>query len=174
MKDRKLPRAYAQALLETASEDWMAMLKGVEEKIREKGTLETLDDPDTAFSKKEKTVSQLLPKGTTVEVRNFLLLLSKENRFSGLGEIIAQLEQMARYGPQAETAYITSAVPLTPPEEETIRAKLSRRFPGQTLAFRFEVDPQLLGGVVVRVGDKVIDGSLAGKLQALREKLRGA
>lgn len=172
MTDRKLPRAYAQALLETSSEDWTALLKGVEEKARKKEYLEALDDPGTPFTKKRKTIAQLLPKSADRQVRNFLLALAKENRFSSLGEIIAQFEGLSRYGPQAQSAYITSAVPLIKQEQEEIQEKLTHHFPNQTLAFRFEVDPQLLGGVVVRVGDKVIDGSLAGKLQALREKLR--
>ncbi|MBI2845666.1 MAG: ATP synthase F1 subunit delta [Chloroflexi bacterium] len=172
MTDQKLPRAYAQALLETSSEDWTVILKKVVEKARQKKYLETLDDPGISFSKKKKSIAQLLPKSADRQVKNFLLLLAKENRFSDLGEIITQFEEMSRYGPQVQTAYITSAVPLTKQDQEEIQEMLTHRFPHQALAFRFQVDPQILGGVIVQVGDKVIDGSLAGKLEALREKLR--
>ena len=51
-----------------------------------------------------------------------------------------------------------------------MRAKLAERF-GADLEFQFEVDASLIGGVYLRVGDQVIDGSVAGKLAALRDRL---
>jgi F-type H+-transporting ATPase subunit delta len=61
-------------------------------------------------------------------------------------------------------------VPLTEAEKEAMRAKLTQRF-GSDLEIQFEVDASLLGGVYLRVGDQVIDGSVAGKLAALRDHL---
>ncbi len=65
---------------------------------------------------------------------------------------------------------VSSAVPLTEEEQEALRKKLEARF-SQDLNLRFEVESSLLGGVVVRVGDKVIDGSVKGKLEALKQTL---
>jgi F-type H+-transporting ATPase subunit delta len=65
---------------------------------------------------------------------------------------------------------VTSAVPLTEAERAALRAKLVDRF-GTELEFQFEVDPELIGGVRLRVGDQVIDGSVAGRLAALRDRL---
>ena len=68
------------------------------------------------------------------------------------------------------TARVSSAVPLTKEEQAALREKLEARF-SQDLNLRFEVEPSLLGGVVVRVGDKVIDGSVKGRLEALKQTL---
>ena len=63
-----------------------------------------------------------------------------------------------------------SAVPLSVDEQAALREKLETRFK-QALELRFEVDPSLLGGVVVHVGDQIIDGSVKGKLDALTQTL---
>jgi ATP synthase F1 delta subunit len=68
-------------------------------------------------------------------------------------------------------ARVSSAVPLTPDEQEALRARLQTRFQ-RPLDLHFEVTPSLLGGVSVRVGDQAIDGSVKGKLDALAHNLR--
>lgn len=68
---------------------------------------------------------------------------------------------------------VKSAVPLTDDERATLESKLQARF-GEALGFEYVVDPAVLGGVLVRVGDQIIDGSVAGKLAALREHLAAA
>jgi len=68
------------------------------------------------------------------------------------------------------SAEVVSALPLTPGEQDMIKRDiLSRLGGGATISFR--VDPSILGGLVIRVGDKVIDGSMAGQLQSLRQSL---
>jgi F-type H+-transporting ATPase subunit delta len=68
------------------------------------------------------------------------------------------------------TARVSSAVPLTDPEQAALDEKLKARF-GQGLDVQFAVEPSLLGGVAVRVGDQVLDGSVRGKLDALAQTL---
>lgn len=68
------------------------------------------------------------------------------------------------------SAEITSAVPLTDAEKETVRQDLLAKTGSQTVTFR--VDPGILGGLVIKVGDKVVDGSVAGQLETLRQNLR--
>lgn len=88
--------------------------------------------------------------------------------FSGVrgGEVIA-LEGEAVSGASAE---VTSALPLTEAEQETVRTDIIEQLgPGAAISFR--VDPSILGGVVIRVGDKVIDGSVSGRLTELQQSL---
>lgn len=68
------------------------------------------------------------------------------------------------------TARVTSAIPLTAAEQDRLKASLKRRF-GHELTLALTVDPRILGGLVIRVGDVVIDGSLAGQLNALQDQL---
>lgn len=88
--------------------------------------------------------------------------------FSGIkGGKVTVLEDVGEL--QGTEAEVVSALPLTEEEQETLRKDILSKTGAQAVTFR--VDPSILGGVIVRVGDKVIDGSVAGQLQLLREKL---
>ena len=80
---------------------------------------------------------------------------------------VAVLEQNGLSGSSAE---VTSALPLTAEEKEAVRQDILSRI-GAQATVTFRVDPSILGGLVVRVGDKVLDGSVAGQLETLRQNL---
>jgi F-type H+-transporting ATPase subunit b len=65
---------------------------------------------------------------------------------------------------------VTSALPLTEEETSSVRTDLASRV-GEGVEIVFKVDPQILGGLIVRVGDRLIDGSVAGRLEQLHESL---
>lgn len=69
------------------------------------------------------------------------------------------------------SAEITSALPLTDKEQEVVRKDVISKV-GENATISFRVDPAIMGGLVVRVGDRVLDGSVAGKLDELRQTLR--
>jgi F-type H+-transporting ATPase subunit b len=71
---------------------------------------------------------------------------------------------------KGESAQVTSALPLNKEEEETVRQDVLAKAGAKEVAFR--VDPSILGGLVIRVGDKVLDSSVAGKLEGLRQSLK--
>lgn len=87
--------------------------------------------------------------------------------FSGVksGKVVV-LQDLDVSGGSAE---ITSALPLTDNEKETVRNDIVSKIGSQTVTFR--VDPSILGGIVVKIGDKVMDGSVAGQLESLRQNL---
>lgn len=69
-----------------------------------------------------------------------------------------------------QSAEVTSALPLTDAEQEAVKKDVLAKSGAAAVSFR--VDPSILGGLVIRVGDKVLDGSVAGKLEGLRSNLR--
>ncbi len=71
---------------------------------------------------------------------------------------------------KGESAEVTSALPLTKDEEATVKKEILTKVGAQAVTFR--VDPSILGGVIIKVGDKVMDGSVAGKLEGLRQTLK--
>ena len=71
---------------------------------------------------------------------------------------------------QGESAQVTSALPLSTDEQETVKRDVLAKAGTKDVTFR--VDPSILGGLVIRVGDKVLDSSVAGKLEGLRQSLR--
>jgi len=88
--------------------------------------------------------------------------------FSGVesGKVVV-LEGQAVSGAAAE---VTSALPLTPEEKEAVRQDVLSKI-GSQATVTFRVDPSILGGLVVRVGDKVLDGSVSGQLETMRQSL---
>ncbi len=88
--------------------------------------------------------------------------------FSGIKDgQIKILEETDLSGSNAE---VVSALPLTSEEQKTISGELSAKLGGDA-SVNFNVDPKLLGGLLVRVGDKVVDGSVAGQISDLRSSL---
>jgi F-type H+-transporting ATPase subunit b len=71
---------------------------------------------------------------------------------------------------KGETAEVTSALPLSQEEEESVKKDILAKAGAKDVFFR--VDPGILGGLVIKVGDKVLDGSVAGKLESLRQSLK--
>lgn len=88
--------------------------------------------------------------------------------FSGVksGKVIV----LAEADFKGETAEVTSALPLSQDEEESVKKDVLANAGAKDVFFR--VDPSILGGLVIRVGDKVLDGSVAGKLEGLRQSLK--
>lgn len=68
------------------------------------------------------------------------------------------------------SAEVTSALPLTSDEKEAVKKDILSRLGGHA-SVTFRVDPEILGGLIVRVGDKVLDGSVAGQLESMRQAL---
>lgn len=89
--------------------------------------------------------------------------------FSGVrsGKIIVLEESGVVSGGAAQ---ITSALPLTPGEQDEIKKSVAEKI-GEEATVTFKVNPSILGGVIVRIGDKVMDGSVAGQLEGLRKSL---
>ena len=73
-------------------------------------------------------------------------------------------------GLKGESAEVTSALPLRADEQEAVKKNILAKVGGPAVTFR--VDPAILGGLVIRVGDKILDGSVAAKLEELRQNLK--
>jgi F-type H+-transporting ATPase subunit b len=71
---------------------------------------------------------------------------------------------------KGDSAEVTSALPLSKDEEASVKKDILSKVGAQAVSFR--VDPSILGGLVIKVGDKVLDGSVAGKLEGLRQSLK--
>jgi F-type H+-transporting ATPase subunit b len=103
--------------------------------------------------------------GETLDEKRQRTLLAEF--FSGVksGKVV-MLEGAALSGQSAE---VTSALPLTTDEEASVKKDILDKVGAQAVTFR--VDPSILGGLVIKIGDKVLDGSVAGQLEGLRQNL---
>jgi F-type H+-transporting ATPase subunit delta len=165
------PKEYATAIYELAFEPWTRQIGDVDTALKKDPVLRSaMQDPKVPAQAKLQQLGQMVPGGLDPNVGKFLGTLLETGQLGQLGAILAEFENLVRRRPERITARVVSAVSLAEEEKEALRTKLTRRF-GSDLEFQFEVDRSLIGGVYLRVGDQVIDGTVAGKLSALRDYL---
>jgi F-type H+-transporting ATPase subunit delta len=169
--NERLAQTYAQAIFEQAMAGWLVPLKMIAASLAHAGVTEQLDNTGLEFSKKQELLRAHLPPDTPIEAQNLVSLLASKNHVHLLSQVIAEFDRYAQRTAVGARAAVMSAVSLTAAEKSALETKLCAQF-GADLAFEYGVDAGILGGIIVRVGDKVIDGSVAGKLAELKEKLK--
>jgi F-type H+-transporting ATPase subunit delta len=165
-------QSYASAFYEAALERWVTTLDGIAAALAgDPGLVNRLAAPDAEFAQRQRLLNAAMPADVDLPVRNLLYTLLQHGDLSLLPDIASALRERAR---QAEAApvpvEVVSAVPLTEDQQQTLVAKLEAQY-GKGLVFSYRVDPSILGGLIVRVGDKLIDGSVASKLAAMKQAL---
>jgi len=166
------PQDYARAILDLAMEEWLRQLHDVQKALAASASLTTaVRDGTVPISERlQRIEAAAVPDGLSEGVRKTLGTLLESGQIDLLGRILAELEQLAKPRAEKRIARVTSAVALTGAEQTAFRNRLTAMF-GMDLDLQFGVDRALIGGVVLRVGDQVIDGSVAGKLAAMRDSL---
>jgi F-type H+-transporting ATPase subunit delta len=106
------------------------------------------------------------------EGANFVHLLAENKRFNSLPEIARLFEEIKAEQEGILEARITTAFPLSNEQMAGLMAKLEAKF-GQKIEASQEVDAELIGGVVIQVGDEVMDASVRGRLQSMAATLNG-
>ena len=109
--------------------------------------------------------------GLSVEVRASAEILVDENRLQILPALATALQELVDLEAGRVGARVVSARPLDAGAQQQIRAALARRM-NQDVVVEFAVDPDLIGGVVARVGDLILDGSIRTQLEQLGETLK--
>jgi F-type H+-transporting ATPase subunit delta len=106
------------------------------------------------------------------EGKNLLRIVSENGRLAALPEIAAQFDKLKALAENRVTVKLVSASEVDAAQVERVAAALKRRL-GRDVEIETEIDPQLLGGAVVRADDRVIDGSVRSRLQRLAGSLIG-
>jgi len=170
-------KRYAQAVLGLAKEQgtldaWHADLTQLNALISDPGAKGFFGSPSVSAEEKAAKLDRSLAPSQP-EVRNLAHLLLKRGRIG----IVPQLFELFEDGLRAErgiaVANVTTAEPLGPGEQSMVRERLSRML-GKQVELRLSVDPAIIGGIVVRVGDLLVDGSVVSKLRRLRARLAAA
>ena len=120
-----------------------------------------------------KALKAILEKmGANALTAKFVLLLAEKRRLRVLGQITSAYEHLIAAARGETEAEVTAARPLSDPEIAELKSVLKSRL-GKEPRLHSKVDPTLLGGLVVKVGSRMIDSSLRTKLDGLRSAMKG-
>lgn len=177
MNNRAVPRRYAQALLMIALEK--DALDQYEQELKTfAGILEAetrltavLDNPKVLPEVKKKLLEQIIQGRVCPVVFNFLCLIVDKKRESNYLDIIKEFSRYADEARHIVDAEVRSVVALTEKDFRNLEVRLGKAT-GSKVRLTSVIDPSLIGGLVVRIGDTVIDGSIVKRLSLLRNRLQ--
>ena len=165
-------RPYAKALYSLAIEhnktgDWVAVLENLAQAIAVPKVAAAIDRPEQSADQKAAVLLGLLSDGAADErVKAFLSTLAENDRLNALPEIFTQFQALYLSASHIKKAVIYSAFPLTETQFSQLIEDLQAKV-GSKLDAKVVVDPELIGGVKVEVGDQVLDLSVQAELQKL-------
>lgn len=170
-------RRYAKALFEigvseSAFSRFEAEVGGLAALYAESRDLrEAMENPVVKSAEKQAVLRALLPRvAPSPSVQRFALLLLERGRIALLPSIARAYRRLSDQRAGQVRATVTSATPIGAGDLDRVRAALERRT-GRRVIVETAVDPELIGGVVARVGDLVLDGSVRAQLEDLRQRL---
>jgi F-type H+-transporting ATPase subunit delta len=169
------PRRYAEAAFQVAMRDgtvesWRSELESAATLVGDERALSTLANPAIPLDQRSVAVASLLKGRASDPVQNLIQLLLRRGRIEELARVAAEFRRLDDQRQGITHATVTSATPLTPDEVRDLTARLEQSTGGR-IALATRIDESLLGGLVVRVGDRLIDGSVRGRLERLRNQL---
>jgi F-type H+-transporting ATPase subunit delta len=168
-------RPYAQAAFEEAQKQadligWSEMLVSLAESICHPEVRSVVTSPRVAPSQLDSLMDGLMGGNPTIQQRNFVRILVDNRRLLLLPEIVAIFEALRAEAEKTVNVVVDSAFELSAAQQEKIRNSLKARM-GREIKLVCKVNKELLGGVVIRAGDKVIDGSARTRLGEMANAL---
>jgi len=175
--DSLAAKRYALAALDIAKEhgtiaEWADALSQIGEFMTDPGVRRVLENTRVSQGPKQNLVNQALADLPVLPL-NLARLLVRKHRTALAGEISSQFDRLVEADSGIEHARAVTAVPLSDAERVALEQRLQDQT-GHRVILDIEVDPALLGGLVVQIGDRLIDASMRARLQAMRESLVGA
>ena len=131
-----------------------------------------LEDPLAPTDRKVALLDRLIGDRVDPTTHQLLEHAVRASRGRGLERTVTELVELAAARRERYVAYVTAPAPLTEQQESRLARSLSRVY-GRQISLQVTVDPALLGGLVVRVNDEVIDGSVVSRLAAIRQRMTG-
>ncbi|MHB8515216.1 MAG: F0F1 ATP synthase subunit delta [Dehalococcoidia bacterium] len=171
-------RRYAQAVFDLADEEetfdrWAADLGVIAAFAQEVDVAEILASPRVPREEKLRLLAAGLQSQVSAGALNLVRLLNDRDKLALVPDIMAIFGEQVDERRGIAHALVTTAVPLSDDERGAVAARLSA-ITGKTVDVVPVVDPAIIGGVVARIGDQLIDGSTRTRLKALRRSLEGA
>ncbi len=166
---------YAQALFNLAKEqktekNWLENLSELKQISTNQDFVAILNNPKVDVDQIISIIKTLMKSNALAEVMNFVQVLVENNRILALDEIYHIFRELILEDQKRGDAIIESAYAMSQSEKQDFEQILSKKF-GKEITAKVIVNPELIGGIKVTVNDKVIDGSVKGRLNTLSTQL---
>jgi F-type H+-transporting ATPase subunit delta len=166
-----IARRYAQAYFDVANEkqevaQWRRQLASAVEMVSSSEVQRVLSNPKLNRRERQQSVAELLD-GAAQPTVNLMRLLVGRDRVRLAQDVLDEYDRLADDAAGITRAEVTTAVPVTPDLESGITASLQKAF-GSSLKVKIEQDDRIVGGLIIRIGDRVIDNSVRTHLAQLR------
>jgi F-type H+-transporting ATPase subunit delta len=176
LENNKVAARYAKALFESTTASGEAEqvskdLTSVNDLFNQLPNLYTfLENPAIALDEKQKFLDQQFGKNVSPWVLRLLKLLVENQRVAIFAQLVEQFNALALHSENAAQAEVVSATELEEELKTRIRKTLESTFGFSRVDLQNRVDPGLLGGVIIKLQDRVIDGSYVGRLEEMRKQ----
>ena len=167
-------RRYARAVFELAQqegqvEEWARRLEKMREVLSDPEVVAVLTNPTIATEQRMALIAAK-PHLFDEESTNLAKLLIESDRVRDVEDLVKEFERLADDAAGRLRATVTTAVELAPKDRDRVADELSKRL-GKEISLTVVVDPRILGGLKLQYGDRLVDASVATKLQQLRRRL---
>lgn len=171
-----IARPYAEAVARLAGaantwDAWSASLALLSAVASDRQVADYAANPSVASERVAELIATVCGDKLGPEARNFLMVLAENKRFVVLPEIARLFEELKTAQEGTLDARISTAYELTPAQLAAVVARLEAKL-GKKVTASQTVDPDLIGGVVIQVGDEVLDASVRGRISDLAATLK--
>ena len=175
-------KTYGEALLQIAMEkerekegsgvEFYSELKGLVKILKENPKFDDLMiHPGIAKTEKLSVVQKVFQGRTAPEIYEFLYLVVEKDRYRDIYDIIKYVSDKMKEWQKIGVTFVTTPIPLSDAQKEQVQKRILETAPYQSLEMHYRVNPELIGGMVIRIGDRVVDSSVKRKLDDLTKQL---
>ncbi|EAR11224.1 F0F1 ATP synthase subunit delta [Reinekea blandensis] len=170
-----LARPYAKAAFSAAVDSgdiatWSTALQTLAVISKAESVAELIASPSVSALDKAKTIADIAGDDCNEGASNLLVVLAENDRFALLSEISSQFELLRSEHEKSADVVVTSAFELSDAQQKALTEKLTAKL-SREVSMTVKVDSALIGGVIIKAGDLVIDGSVRGKLSKLADAM---
>lgn len=171
-----ISKTYGEALFELAVEhdpqEFLSQVAGMKRALEANPDFDKLmRHPGITRQEKNMALEEVFGGRICQELLGFLKVIVSKERYKNLPDILQYFIVRMKEYQKIGTAHVTTAVPLTAAQKEQIEAKLLQTTAYETMEMNYREDPGLIGGMVIRIGDRVVDSSIKTRLDDLTKQL---
>lgn len=127
--------------------------------------------PRISVEEKSSVLETVFKGKVSEELTGFLMTIESKGRFAEIEEILSYFTDRVREYKKIGVAYVTSAIPLKDSQKEAVESKLLETTEYESFLMNYDEDPSLIGGMVIRIGDRVVDSSIRTMLGNMGKEL---